>query len=57
MQRSSKAVPTTWYALAWILFSASAKIDTGPKTPKSFDCALVLTMETYDDPENGYHIY
>ena len=28
----------------------SAQTDTGSKT---FDCALVSTLETYDDPENG----
>jgi hypothetical protein len=33
-----------------LLFSASAQTDTGSK---SFDCALVSTLETYDDPENG----
>ncbi len=38
-----------WYALVLLLFSASAAMDTGSK---SFDCALVLTLESYDDPEN-----
>ncbi len=33
-----------------LLFSASAATDTGGK---SFDCALVSLMETYDYPENG----
>ncbi len=41
---------TVWYARVLLLFSASAQTDTGSK---SFDCALVSTMETYDDPENG----
>ena len=39
-----------WYARVLLLFSASAMTDTGSK---SFDCALVSTLETYDDPENG----
>ncbi len=38
------------YARVLLLFSASAATDTGSK---SFECALVSTMETYDDPENG----
>jgi hypothetical protein len=37
-----------------LLFSASAMTDTGSK---SFDCALVSTLETYDDPENGNYVY
>ena len=42
---------TVWYACVLLLFSASAMTDnTGSK---SFDCALVSTLETYDDPENG----
>ncbi len=45
---------TVWYAQVLLLFSASAKTDTGSK---SFDCALVATMETYDNPENGYYTY
>jgi hypothetical protein len=45
---------TVWYARVLLLFSASAKTDTGYK---SFDCALVLTLETYGDPENGYFMY
>ena len=45
---------TVWYARVLLLFSASATTDTGSK---SFDCALVSTLETYDDPENGYYIY
>jgi hypothetical protein len=46
---------TVWYARTWILllFSAAAMTDTGSK---SFDCALVSTLETYDDPENGDYI-
>jgi hypothetical protein len=42
---------SVWYALVLLLFSAAAQTDTGSK---SFDCALVSTLETYDDPENGY---
>jgi hypothetical protein len=45
---------TVWYARVLLLFSASAKTDTGSK---SFDCALVSMMETYDDPENGYYMH
>jgi hypothetical protein len=43
---------TVWYARVLLLFSASAMTDTGSK---SFECALVSTLETYDDPENGYY--
>ena len=45
---------TVWYARVLLLFSASATTDTGSKP---FDCALVSTLETYDDPENGYHMH
>ena len=46
---------SVWYARVLLLFSASAATDTGLK---SFDCALVSTMETYDDPENGdYYLH
>ena len=41
---------SVWYARVLLLFSASATTDTGSK---SFECALVSTLETYDDPENG----
>ena len=41
---------SVWYARVLLLFSASAATDTGSK---SFDCAFVSTMETYDDSENG----
>ncbi len=44
---------TVWYARVLLLFSASAITDTWSK---SFDCALVLMMETYEDPENGYYM-
>jgi hypothetical protein len=44
---------TVWYAWVLLLFSASAATDTGSK---SFECALVSTLETYDDPENGNYI-
>ncbi len=37
-----------------LLFSASAQTDTGSKL---FDCALLLTLETYYDPENGSYYY
>ncbi len=44
---------TVWYARVLLLFSAAAATDTGSK---SFECALVSTLETYDDPENGNYI-
>ena len=43
---------TVWYARVLLLFSASVATDTGSK---AFDCALVSTLETYDDPKNGYY--
>jgi hypothetical protein len=45
---------TVWYARVLLLFSASAVTDTGSK---SFECALVSTLETYDDPENGNYLH
>jgi hypothetical protein len=45
---------SVWYACVLLLFSASAMTDTGSK---SFDCALVSTLETYDDPENSNYVY
>ena len=45
---------TVWYARVLLLFSASAMTDTGSK---SFDCALVSTLETYDDPDNGNYFH
>jgi hypothetical protein len=44
---------TVWYAWGLLLFSASAS--TGTRF-KFFECALVSTLETYDDPENGNYI-
>ena len=44
---------TVWYARVLLLFTASAATDTGSK---SFDCALVSTLESYDDPDNGNYI-
>ncbi len=41
---------SVWYALVLLLFAASAATGTGFK---SFDCALVSTLESYDDPEKG----
>ncbi len=38
----------------WTWHSASATTDTGSN---SFECALVSTLETYDDPENGYYMH
>jgi len=43
-----------WYARVLLLFSASAMTDTGSK---SFDCALISTLEKYDDPENGNYAH
>ena len=45
---------TVWYARVLLLFSASAMTDTGSK---SFDCALVSTLETYVDPKNGNYVH
>ena len=41
---------SVWYERVLLLFTATSQTDTGSKT---FDCALVSTLETYDDPENG----
>ncbi len=38
-----------WYARVLLLFTASAPTNTGSK---SFDCALVSTLESYNDREN-----
>ena len=43
-----------WYAQVLLLFSATAQTDTGSKT---FQCALVSTLETYDDPEHGNYCH
>jgi hypothetical protein len=45
---------SVWYARVLLLFSASAMTDTGSK---SFECALVSTLETYNDNENGKDDY
>ncbi len=48
------------YTLVLLLFSAAAATDTESKTSsKSFDChgALVSTMKTFSDPENGYYLH
>ncbi len=41
---------SVWYELVLLLFSATAQTDTRSKI---FDCALVLTLEVYDDPDNS----
>ena len=41
---------SVWYARVLLLFTATSQTDTGSR---KFDCALVSTLETYDDPENG----
>ena len=41
---------SVWYARGLLLFTATPQTNTGSKT---FDCALVSTLETYDDPDNG----
>ena len=41
---------SVWHARVLLLFSASAMMVTGYK---SFECALVSTLETYDNPDNG----
>jgi len=40
---------SVWYARVLLLFTATSQTDTGLKT---FECALVSTLETYDDPVN-----
>lgn len=45
---------SVWYARVLLLFSASAMTDTGSK---SFECALVSLLETYNDPDNGNYDY
>ncbi len=45
---------SVWFARVLLLFSASAMTDTGSKT---FECALVSTLETYNDPHNGNNIH
>ena len=45
---------SVWYAQVLLLFSATSQTDTGSKT---FECALVSTLETYDDPENGNYCH
>ena len=43
------------YAWVLLLFSTSAMTDSGSK---SFKCALVSILETYDDPDNGdYYLH
>ncbi len=41
---------SVWYALVLLFFSATAQTNTGSKT---FDCALVSTLEVYNNPDNG----
>ena len=41
---------SVWYCSVLLLFSASALTDTGSK---SFECALVSTLETYETSGNG----
>jgi hypothetical protein len=41
---------TVWYAGVFLLFSATPTTDTGSK---AFECALVSSLETYGDPEDG----
>ncbi len=45
---------SVWYAQVLLLFSATSQTDTGSKT---FECTLVSTLETYDDPENGNYCH
>ena len=45
---------SVWYALVSLFFSATAQTDTGSKT---FDCALVSTLETHDDHDNGNYCH
>ncbi len=41
---------SVWYELVLLLFSATAQTETGANF---FDCAIVSTLEVYDDPDNG----
>jgi hypothetical protein len=41
---------TVWYALVFLLSSASSMTDT---ESKFFECTLVWTLENYYHPENG----
>ena len=43
-----------WYASVLLLFFAATMTDTGSK---SFNCALVSTLETYNDTENGNYAH
>ncbi len=43
-----------WYARGLLLFSATSQTGTWSKT---FECALVSTLETYDDPEHGNYCH
>ena len=47
---------SVWYARVLLLFSATSQTDTGSKT---FEYALVSTLETYDDTEhdNYFHYF
>jgi hypothetical protein len=45
---------SVWYARILLLFSATSQTDIGSKT---FECALVSTLETYDDPEHGNYCH
>jgi hypothetical protein len=47
---------SVWYARVLLLFSASAIMMTDTRS-KTFECALVSTLETYDDPDNGNYIH
>ncbi len=43
-----------WFARVLLLFFASDMTDIGSK---SFQCALVSTLENHDDPDNGNYDY
>ncbi len=45
---------SVWYARVLLPSSAISQTYTGSKT---FDCALVSTLETYDDPEIGNYCH
>jgi hypothetical protein len=45
---------SVWYARVLLLFSASAMTDTGSK---SIECALLSTLETYNDPVSTLETY
>ena len=46
---------SVWYARVLVPFYSCSQHPLQYTGSKSFDCALVSTLESYDDPENGNH--